>query len=362
VRSLIPPISLSSHLTQYKEKACVDCHARKVRCDGAVNGFPCSNCRSVNIECGIVARRKRGRARSRIAQQPRQIASNSEEAVRSRNDSRSIEAAPLPARQDGGGGEGEPQPVAAGEEELAKEHLVNFFGQNLQETPIRTRLAYVGSELANLNYLVRQRSANHNVYHYPCSNTYIPRVQKISQVPAAPSLIPKDAFIIPPKHISDVLIAAYFEDIHPTFPIVDKGRFLTLYHDPQSAPSLLLLQAICLAGSHVTAAFKNNQDFKVSFFRRAKALFDGRYEEDRMEMVQAALLLTWFSDGGDDICANAWWWIGVASRTAIGLGMHREVEPSKMSDVDKRTWKRMWWCLVQFDCLVSLCHGRPQNM
>ncbi|OKL55522.1 hypothetical protein UA08_09211 [Talaromyces atroroseus] len=341
------------------KRACVDCHARKVRCDGAVNGFPCSNCRSVNIECAIVARRKRvrGPARSRQA-----AANRSAEGVRSLDVGQTLEIAPTsPVNQDSEGNDA-PQSGADGEDELAKQHLVNFFGQNLQETPIRTRLAYVGSELANLNYLVRQRSANHNVYHYPCSNTYIPRVQKISQGLTTPSLIPKDAFIIPPKHISDVLVAAYFEDVHPSFPIVDKDRFLTLYDEPRSVPSLLLLQAICLVGSHVTAAFKNNQDFKVSFFRRAKALFDGRYEEDRMEMVQAALLLTWFSDGGDDICANAWWWIGVASRTAIGLGMHREVGPSKMPDADKKTWKRMWWCLVQFDCLVSLCYGRPQNI
>lgn len=107
---------------------------------------------------------------------------------------------------------------------------------------------------------------------------------------------------------------------------------------------------------------ENGQDLKMAFFRRAKALIDGRYEEDRMEMVQAALLLAWFSDGGDDVCANAWWWIGVAARAAMGLGMHREVGPSNMPPENKRTWRMIWWGLVQFDCLVSLASGRPQAM
>lgn len=31
-----------------------------------------------------------------------------------------------------------------------------------------------------------------------------------------------------------------------------------------------------------------------------------------------------------------------------------------MPDSDKRTWRMIWWCLVQFDCLVSLFYGRPQ--
>ncbi|OAQ65877.2 fungal specific transcription factor [Pochonia chlamydosporia 170] len=250
----------------------------------------------------------------------------------------------------------------AAEDELAKEHLVEFFSQDLQDNPIQARSTYVGNELSNLNYLVRQRSVNQRVYHYPCSNVYVPRVFRNSQISVTPNLIPKDAFVIPPKHISDVLIAEYFELVHPGLPIIDKDRFLRNYHDPDSAPSTLLFQAVCLVGSHVTRKFKNNQEMKAAFFRRAKVLLEGRYEEDRMHVVQTALLLTWFSDGGDDICANSWWWIGIAARTAIGLGMHREVGPSKMPQQDKIIWRKIWWCVVQFDCLVTLVYGRPQQV
>lgn len=218
----------------------------------------------------------------------------------------------------------EPQPQIAGdgyvgEFELAKQHLIEFFNQDLQYNPIKARSTYVGSELSNLNFLTRQRSANQHVYHYPCSNVYVPRVFRNSQTPATPNLIPRDAFVLPPSEVSDVLVEAYFTHIHPTFPIIDKEKFYTEYRTSRSSPPILLLQAVCLVGSHIST-FKNVQDLKVAFFRRAKALLDGRYEEDRMHVVQAALLLTWFSDGGDDICANAWWWIGVAARCAIGLG------------------------------------------
>jgi transcriptional regulatory protein AMDR len=209
----------------------------------------------------------------------------------------------------------------AGEYELAKQHLVNFFSQDLQDNPIRARSTYVGSELSNLNYLTRQRAADQHVHHYPCSNIYVPREFRNKHTLATPNLIPKDAFVLPPRHVSDALVTEYFSHVHPMLPILDRDRFLTLYHDAEASPSILLLHAVCLAGSHVTRTYRNNnQDLKVAFFRRAKALLDGRYEEDRMNVVQAALLLTWFSDGGDDICANAWWWIGLAARTAVGLG------------------------------------------
>ena len=256
--------------------------------------------------------------------------------------------------------------VAMADAELAKQQLVEFVSQDLQNAPIRCRLSYVGNSLSNLYHLVRQRSPKYrDVHHYPCSNANItsapnrhPRQAQLTY----PALIPKDAFILPPRHVSDELVANYFALIHPGFPIIDKDDFLGRYHTQPSSASVLLLQSICLAGSHVSPGFKDRQSLKTAFFRRAKALFNGRFEEDRMNMVQAALLLTWFSDGGDDVCANAWWWIGLAYRTAIGIGMHRDVSRSNMPENDKRTWKHIWWSLVQFDCLVSLFYGRPQNM
>ncbi|KIV77997.1 hypothetical protein PV11_09765 [Exophiala sideris] len=332
-------------------RACVDCHARKVKCDGATNGFPCSNCKSAHVECTVADRRKRRAKSLATGTTPQKQSRTGRSPINTENQENDDEQIDTITVE-----------CAANEAELAKQHLVEFFSQDLQDNPIKARSTYVGSELSNLHYLTRQRSLSQHVHHYPCSNVYVPRVFRHSQGPATPNLIPKDAFVLPPTHVSDVLIEDYFSHIHPGFPIIDKNKFLREYHDPGSAPSILLLQAICLAGSHVTTTFKNNQDLKAAFFRRAKALVDGRYEEDRMHVVQAALLLTWFSDGGDDICANAWWWIGVAARTAIGLGMHRDVSPSKMPEGDKRIWRMIWWCLVQFDCLVSLCFGRPQHI
>ncbi|KAL7783082.1 hypothetical protein V8C37DRAFT_65406 [Trichoderma ceciliae] len=345
------------------KRACEDCHARKVKCDGALNGFPCRNCKLAKILCAVPERRKR---RARAADQSSE---QGEKRLKTPISSRrrfATETEPIyvdssPEDRE----EGRCQPVisdGATDAEFAKQHLVEFFSQNLHDQPIQTRLTYIGSDLSTLNYLVRQQSTSQHVHHYPSSNSYAPRIPRRLQGVPSPNLIPKDAFVLPPRSVSDNLIGAYFEHIHRSFPIIDRERFLAQYEAPNSTPPLLLFHAICLAGSHVTSMVENTQELKSALFRRAKALFDGRYEEDRMHMVQAALLLTWFSDGGDDVCANAWWWIGVAARVALGLGMHRDVRLSKMLERDKRTWRKIWWCLVQFDVLVSLCYGRPQNI
>ncbi|KAL7930778.1 hypothetical protein V8C35DRAFT_312190 [Trichoderma chlorosporum] len=356
-------VSSSLRITRSIKRACGDCHERKVKCDGAINGFPCRNCRLAKVHCVVPERRKR---RTRASSKP--FTKGEKAATHPALDRRrvAVESEPIAAspvsqeHEDGPSQSGISHETA--DAEYAKQNLVEFFSQNLQEKPIQTRLTYIGSDLSTLGYLVRQQSTNQHVHHYPSSNSYAPRIPGQLQRIPAPNLIPKDAFVLPPRDISDILIGAYFEHIHGLFPIIDREEFLAHYQSPTSSPPLLLFHSICLAGSHVASTPENTQELKSTLFRRSKALFDGRYEEDRMHMVQAALLLTWFSDGGDDVCANAWWWIGVASRTALGLGMHRDVVPSKMLERDKKTWRKIWWCLVQFDVLVSLCYGRPQNI
>jgi transcriptional regulatory protein AMDR len=78
--------------------------------------------------------------------------------------------------------------------------------------------------------------------------------------------------------------------------------------------------------------------------------------------LQASLLLTWQCDDLEDIVSNTWHWVGVATRTAFGMGMHRDAGPSSLNAMDKRLWVRLWWILFQFDVLVSASYGRPQAM
>lgn len=403
----ISVVTSTGMLSTKAGKACLGCHLRKVKCDAAANGHPCSRCRASNAECIISERRRRRRVPRSGPESEGQMSSGEEDddshllhqesaahdyaqsdpcssthlASGLQNDSQagSIDVPPAFAgAEEGEGGSGTYSGVPAAERQLAEQHLVDFFNQDLRHSPIQARSIYVGNELCNLNFLTRPRSGERLVRHYPSANFYVPRSDDGARPPATPNLIPKDAFVMPPPGVSDALVDAYFLHVHPLFPVLDRDSFYLGYRDCRSAPSILLIQAICLVGSHVST-FDNVQALKMAFFRRAKALVDGRYDEDRMHLVQAALLMTWFSDGGDDVCANAWWWIGVAARTAIGLGsepvflhlptvhgrltvclVHRDVTHSKMPPSDKRTWRRIWWCLVQFDALVSLSLGRPR--
>lgn len=253
---------------------------------------------------------------------------------------------------------------------MYRRYLVEFVDQpELVTRPIdsKARVTHVGTDVSNLNYLVRQHYGPElhaeDVVHYPTnriSQRYTTREPAVR--------LPLDAFELPPRATVDKLLEAYFRHINPGFPVIDETLFMEQYRarDPSNPPSLLLLQAMLVAGAHALYSGSHSKARRAAskgmFFRRAKILLEGQFERNRDTIVQAALLLTWHTDGLEDVTANAWHWLGLAIRTAMGLGMHRDTERSTLVPHNKRMWRRVWWLLFVCDVWVSLQYGRPQGI
>lgn len=244
-------------------------------------------------------------------------------------------------------------------------NLVDFIDrEDLRTAEIghRGRICFIGTEISNFNYLVRQSSlhpGHDSVFHFG-NRQFHPKYTSHDL-----QHIPSDAIRRTDPEVEHKLLRAYFDQVNCGWPIVDEECFMMQYggKDPRNPLSLPLLNAILLVGAHVLAPKdKCMKSFQTVFFRRAKTLIDCRFDQDRTVYVQVALLMTWYSDGLEEIVANGWHWIGVATRTALGCGMHRDVTQSKMLPVSKRTWTRLWWVLFQFDTLVSASYGRPQAL
>ncbi|RAL09855.1 acetamidase regulatory protein [Aspergillus homomorphus CBS 101889] len=387
--------------------ACIHCHRRKVRCDARLVGLPCSNCRSAGkSDCRIHEKKKRLAARSILNPVPIRCRPPASETTH-KSSSPATFTAPLNAftttlRN--------VQPDFAAATTLANVRLlhhasgdnVNSQSQHHQSSPtsdaqtynrptgselsieqdshsdldrrlvklideeesgsreIRrgVRAIYVGHELSNMSFLIRQqRNEVDDVYHF--AGNEIPR----RQLRTGHDQLLMDALTLPEPALADELVQAYFDHVNPGYPIIDEDLFMTQYRnrDPTDPPPILLLQGILLVGAHVARAKAERDVLKEIFFRRAKWLFDSRIERNRDIMIQAALLMTWFSDSADDdVSANAHYWVGVAARIATGLGMHRNPVSSRFVPRDRRMWRRLWHILVQFDVMVSLSYGRPQ--
>jgi transcriptional regulatory protein AMDR len=346
-------------------RACISCHQRKIRCDILDKGAPCTSCSTHNRSaCRLFPKKKyrepllRPRApvfirprgdvcqplRETVVDQPQHVSRGLAE-----HSSQSTQATP-PAEEDG---EHDPGNIA---------DFIDGEDVRVKELSHDSRLCFIGTGLSNCHYLVRQasfRSGHDAAFHFsnrqfhPKETSY--RLQRI----------PPDALERPEKKLADRLIKAYFDNVNCGWPIIDKDQFMQQSDggDPRNPVPLPLLNAVFLVGAHVLSAQDESmKQLRHVFFHRAKTLIDYRVEQDRIMYVQVALLLTWHSDGLEEVVANAWHWIGIATRTAFGMGMHRDATQSRMQPVYKRTYTRLWWVLFQFDTIASASCGRPQVM
>jgi hypothetical protein len=230
-------------------------------------------------------------------------------------------------------------------------------------------VAYLG-ESSNLTLLVHDRHGTADVVHYPLPENVRGSRARLTELDNVEIdiLHQRGAFLLPPRSLCDELVDAYFKWVAPIVPVINRNRFMKQYRDSKNPPSLLLLQAILLAGSRVCTnpqlmdANGSTTPAALTFYKRAKALYDANYEDDRVTIVQALVLMGWYWEGPEDVTKNVFYWSRVATIVAQGSGMHRSVEGSQLSQADKRLWKRIWWTLFTRDRSVAVALGRPVHI
>lgn len=232
------------------------------------------------------------------------------------------------------------------------------------------RIAYIGTETANLHQLVRSHETNPTEYlHYPISSfrpplPWKPTMDLINGHYITPDVL-ADLSSFPMREVRDALVDTYFAEIHPGVPIVDEADFRRRYADPDNPPPLLLFHAILLAAARISdhpLLAGSRATATTTLHRRARALFNLRYENDRLLLVQAAFLMAGHTENSDTIGANSYHWIGNAVRVAFGLGMHRNGANIYLPAYESRThrvFKKVWWALVYAEVFLALEFGRP---
>ncbi|THX16270.1 hypothetical protein D6D13_01926 [Aureobasidium pullulans] len=408
----------TSFRRQRASRACETCHARKVRCDAASLGVPCTNCVAFNIECKIPSpKRKKTSSKQKDSNRyadhlPLEDAPNfgsdredsssivqpSPATVETPARSDVISQAPmqmpqLPPRNgvDYAAASGMP-PTTLSEKYQEQQQIHDatwsqYMKPKFARAPIKEagRVAYLG-ESSNLSLLVHDKHGNSDVVHYPLPENVRGARARMNELDELELRIlhERGAFLLPPRQLCDELVDAFFTWIAPVVPVIDRNKFMRRYRDPKNPPSLLLLQAILLAGSRVCTntqlmdANGSTTPAAMTFYKRAKALYDANYEDDRVTIVQAVILMGWYwegpegkmreigevprecqSDIASDVTKNVFYWSRVAVVIAQGSGMHRSVEKSQLSQQDKRLWKRIWWTLFTRDRSVAVALGRP---
>ncbi|EXJ80443.1 hypothetical protein A1O1_08588 [Capronia coronata CBS 617.96] len=354
-----------------QKKACDTCRRRKVACD-VIDEYPCTTCKRSRLECRSTASWHRNESQDKGREECSPASSTgvarvdrpaSSPASMSRGDQAPLEGRKLVSDN---------YNVLHG---LTKESLTQFFQHGVDTTEWlvfdnngdHVRLAYIGTPASNLTHLVNLKKPTRPTLHYP-----FPPIR--SPLPWKPNTIwnlrgnidiADDISCFPSKEARDALVEAYFTRIHPSFPIIEEAKFRRQYEDPDMPPPLLLFQAVLLAGAHVCdhpLVAESRAVVKGTLFRRASLLFHIRHENDRLHLMQAAMLFTWHLENADTVTSGSYYWLGVACRIGFGMGVHRDVShgaATRLPQWERRLYRRVWWTIFQAETFSALDHGRP---
>ncbi|KAJ5606205.1 hypothetical protein N7510_008986 [Penicillium lagena] len=301
--------------------ACCLCHDRRVKCDRS-EGVACSNCRNAGRDCEpFISRRGR---RRKLPILHTGIGPN-----------RSLSETSHNVPYEG---------VATSNPPLALHHAQGDRDKRQREPCFPAlgpsgKTPYVGDS-SNLNYLIQQfgnpfggtaevRPLQDHLQGAMLARLGRSTTQEIERlhVSTIETLQKQGVFDLPSQETSQALLEAYFHYSLAALPILDRSRFLVTVEE--GSFSHLLLNAICLAATMycsdsviADAGFVSRYAASLTFYRRAKFLYDAGYETDAIATIQATFLIChWWSGLLEH--KDPWYWLGISAGMAQALGMHQ---------------------------------------
>jgi len=359
-------------------KACQCCRARKVRCNVTEHGAPCTNCRLDEVEC-IVSESRRKKKWSKDDEQSTENTASMANVTRKLASRDALDnAQTLSSSSSRGSHEAESR-----RDEHVPHSIYQSHGHRINSAPNLSELQRRMSITSQINGLptlpFTPYGDNRNSFFsgLPQKNpsSELPRFIKPLPAKIGPDEISylekKGALTVPKGTLRSEMLRAYVEFVHPYMPLLDLFEFLNIIDKQDGSNgkvSLILFQAVMFAGSafidmqHLrTAGYTTRKEARKDFFQKTRILYDFDYESDRVSLVQALLLLTYYYETPDDQ-KDTWHWMGVATSVAHTIGLHRNPANTNLDSKRVKLWKRIWWSTYMRDRLIALGMRRPTRI
>ncbi|KAI9255585.1 fungal-specific transcription factor domain-containing protein [Phascolomyces articulosus] len=394
---------------QRVSKACDQCRRKKVKCDGTLP--QCSNCRTVGLECKYnETNKKRGPPKGYIEaiegrlqrleallgsvvqeDDPRSQAIMAElnaplhtpygELVRPRllgrgfNESEHspVSAVSTPSSTTSGPGTTSRQNQ---QQQLQHQGRGSGVSNNTNKNITLETNDTLGSQYTDGNSPVRYYGKSSGYYMLRDSKNYRDGVFRFNskgyckdsdeRLTSVKAILSLDPYELPPKDLSKHLIDLYFEHYYPFLPILHKNSFLASLESQDSSiqpPSPLLLNSIYALASRISSDLRVRADPSLPdtagdvFFERARQLLDNEWENFTVSTVQSLILLSSHQTGAMKT-VRGWLYSGLAFRMLQNLGLNRNCDKWKMSDIEKENRKRAFFCCFVVDRLACAMFGR----
>ncbi|WVR06144.1 hypothetical protein IAU60_003174 [Kwoniella sp. DSM 27419] len=172
---------------------------------------------------------------------------------------------------------------------------------------------------------------------------------------------------LPDRSTSDALVNAFFDRVHPNFPVLHRGAFRVLYEsslglvdqalDPGSVCTLYMV--LTLGAQALEGVLINSQLIQQTYLSVVIREGLGRLVlTSNLANVQALLLLSLYQHNAGER-NTAWILIGQATRASVASGLHRDGEHADYNPFERNMRRTVWWTLHIFEQTVSLALGRP---
>ncbi|KAJ5247800.1 fungal-specific transcription factor domain-containing protein [Penicillium chermesinum] len=317
--------------------ACGLCHERRVKCD-RTSYSPCTQCQIARIPCELIASRRGRHRKLPLPDVPRPAPSSQFITA-----SQATEACATNA-------------VARSEEE--SQHKQTEI-PSLLPTRVGEKIPYM-VDSSNINYLIREfghpsrlltDAGSQSIEEYlhealtgRLDQTTVHSI-KSRRFGLIDRLRDQGAFDVPAEGIRAALLETFFQTSFSYFPILDRSDFTKRANEGPASHLLLnaifMVATIYCADSLVTeAGFDSRFTASLTFYHRAKDIYDAGYETDVITVIQSTFLLShWWSGPLEQ--KDPWYWLGIA----ISRLIYYSKKYACLHSRDRKVWRRLWWII-----------------
>ncbi|KAG4025630.1 hypothetical protein MFRU_054g00590 [Monilinia fructicola] len=182
-------------------------------------------------------------------------------------------------------------------------------------------------------------------------------------------------FILPQRQQADEFLNCYWEFVHPVFPLLDLQTFNSTYETLWlSSPgkgldgdelnetifhaTLNLVFALgCQYSNDVPPHRKSS--YADELYRRSRRLINFEILDALQLSLVQLFLLTGVYLQSTEHANRCWNVVGLAIRTAQGLGLNTENNSHRNSQLSNEIRRRVWYTCVLLDRLLAMTFGRP---
>ncbi|CEL10217.1 hypothetical protein ASPCAL13341 [Aspergillus calidoustus] len=362
---------------QRAPRACLSCRKRKVRCDVATRGQPCTNCSLDHAPCEVKRRQQRRQLDVLITPQGIPLTPTAPPIAPAPRcntahvSGKSTELQPNPAERR--------RPETSGDDDQLASFHFRTEDNTAHELFSRMKPRPQPYKFLNTEATLSCNSGIDTALTSDLATDIEPGIGPFTNWTNYPFICAKidpdlpdcdlnllqqrGCLSIPVRGPLNELIREYFLHVHPNLPVINEADFWDTYTNSRPEPiPLMLFQAMLFAACSFVGhacikrlGFKSLRAARLAFYTRAKTLYDLEIHSGDVCCAQTALLLTYYVSPRNPNSNS--YWLTVAIHHARVIHAHRYYELKHYEKAN--LLKRIWWACVCRDRLLSLGLRRP---